>query len=118
MLSNITIAVFFFCLEFLLGGAIGVSAAAVAYRPRINLVMAYRAALFGGAVFLLVAALCSLSASHQTFHNGVLLDVDEFGRSVWLQNRIARFAIALCVLSSVAAGILVGLFGRRSGGHW
>jgi hypothetical protein len=45
------------------------------------------------------------------------MDVGPSGENLWLRNRIAEHELVLCIASSVAAGLLVGLRAKNTQGQ-
>lgn len=117
MLWSPVLAVIFCALEFILGALIGMGVAALAYRSRFGLSLAWRAGVYAGLAFLICAVIGGWARAHEGFHNGSPIDIGLSGENLSLRNRIAEHELMLRVGSSVAAGLLAGLCHRKPKGR-
>ena len=101
-------------MKFLMGAVIGLAVAALASRSRFRVGLAVRSALLGGVAFLFASGIAGWADSRVYFYNGQRLDVTPNGESLWLRNRIAEHEIALAVVSSCGAALVVGLRHKRN----
>jgi hypothetical protein len=107
-------AVIFCAIQLVFGALIGVAAAALAYRRRLRLPSAVRAAACAGLVFLLLAAISAWAGAHEAFYNGKRVSVGPSGESLWLRNEVTEHALLLCICSSAAVGLFAGRNNMKS----
>jgi len=108
MFNDPKLSILFVIAEILLGGLVGVGAAAVARRGRIAGATALRAALQGGAGLVLVAMLAGWAQAHSAFHNGTRSAVGAAGEDLRLRNWVAEHEILLGLGASALGGLLAG----------
>jgi hypothetical protein len=114
MFTTSALAVFLVAMKLLVGAAIGLLVAALAYRSRFRVGLAFRSALLGGIAFLFASGVAGWADSTVYFYNGQRLDITPDGQSLWLRNRIAEHEIAIAVVSSCGAALLAGLRLKRN----
>jgi hypothetical protein len=114
MFTTPALAVLLIAMKFLMGAVIGVAVAALAYKSHFTVGLALRSALLGGVAFLFASGIARWADSRVYFYNGQRLDVTPDGERLWLRNRIAEHEIALAVVSSCCAALLVGLRSKRN----
>ena len=114
MLTTPALADFLIAMKFLMGAAIGLAVAALAYRSGFTVGLAIRSALLGGVAFLFASGVAGWADSQVYFYNGKRLDVAPDGKSLWLRNRIADHEIPLAVAASCGAALLAGFRPKRN----
>ncbi len=101
-------------LKFLIGSVIGLVVAALIYRSRLGVWLAFRAALLAGVAFVVTSGIAGWAGLHASFQNGLRVDVAPWGEDLRLRNRIANNELMLCVAASSIAALLAGVRpGRR-----
>ena len=91
--------------KLVIGSLIGLFVTALRYRSRLGFVVAVRAMVISGVVFVLVSGLAGL---HAAFQNGHRINVAPWGEDLRWRNLIAENELLLCIVSSSAASCFAG----------
>ena len=95
--AALVLGLFFMVFELLMGAAIGLAAARLAYRSRFTAGLAVRAAALGGIAFVFAAILSGWAGAHSP--------------ALWLRMRLAEngFGFAVALVSACLAALLAGV---------
>jgi len=109
MFVTIGLAATLIAINFAVGSIIGLVVAAVVYRSRFGVALAFRAALFAGVAFLIASGIVGWAGSHAALQSCQRLDIAPWGEDLRLRNLIAENELSLCVVTSALAALLAGV---------